>query len=640
MIGYCPIRSSLLVKPVLARDDSRPAYAPLRRAHWPIAAPLTMPRLTQSNRLIQHDSGVWVAADTSNTEFGYSDGDDAETYLLSLLSQCTNRSTLSSELQSGIRDWPSEYHLSSKRANLLRIFKIPHLKAVLELGCGCGALSRFLGENGVTVDAVEGSLRRAKIAASRCRDLPTVSVACGNFNDLVFPQRSYGAVFLVGVLEYAARYLPDATSSEQAVAAILQRALSSINDDGIVVVAIENRTGLKYLLGSSEDHYAQPYVGVHNYPRHAGIKTFTRREWENLLTPLGPAHRWYYPFPDYKLPELVLSQNYLDGNRFAFTQFESLHSRDYAGVLGSGHDEAALWEGLHQNNDVGTYANSFLLILARNQPTIDRALRADFVRVYGSPHNTEFHTTHSGRVGVELVDVTRLEGGRESRSNGMLRHSVNPYALDEGITVTMSWLRALRSHDLLDTFYHELRRYYEFLTEQQAQGNDSGELLNCVPDHIVIDANDHYCLRNPEWSLAHTVSPEFVLFRGLFQFAVERLPYVRMFQRILVNDSIEAFIRRCFQALDLDFAATRAECITLQRDIQRLMNGESAILDIDVLLRQPLLPAAQEACPELDAIKASRAWRAVEFARKIVYGYVMKPLAALRRWLSSDGRLH
>ena len=599
-----------------------------------------MSRLAQSNRFVQHDSEVWVASDTNTTEFGYSDGDDAETYLLSLLSRCTDRSTLSSELQRGIRDWPSEYHLSSKRANLLRIFEIPYLKAVLELGCGCGALSRFLGENGVAVDAVEGSLRRAQITASRCRDLPTVSVICGNFNDLVFPERSYGAVLLVGVLEYAARFLPDATSSEQAVTTILKHALSSINDDGIVVVAIENRVGLKYLLGSSEDHYAQPYVGVHNYPRHAGIKTFTRCEWENLLTPLGPAHRWCYPFPDYKLPELVVSQHYLDDTRFAFTQFDSLHSRDYAGILAPGHDEAALWEGLHQNNDIGTYANSFLLILARNQPAIDRALRADFVRVYGSPHKPEFHTAHSGRVGVDLIDVTRLEGGRESRSNGMLRHSVNPYAAHEGITVTMSWLRALRSHDILDTFYHELRRYYEFLTGQQAQGNDSGELLGCVPDYIVIDANDHYHPQGLEWSLTHSVSPAFVLFRGLFQFAIERLPYVRMFQHILVNDSVEAFIRRCFQALGLDLGPMRTEFIALERDIQQLMCRESAMLDIEALLKQPLLPGAQKACPELDAIKASRAWRAVEFTRKIFYGYVMRPLPTLRRWLSRNGRPH
>ncbi|MDH3377178.1 MAG: class I SAM-dependent methyltransferase [Gammaproteobacteria bacterium] len=599
-----------------------------------------MPRLAHSNRFIQHESGVWVAADTGTTEFGYSDGDSAETYLLSLMERCVDRSTLSSELQRGIRDWPSEYHVSSKRANLLRVFETPHLDSVLELGCGCGALSRFFGENGVNVDAVEGSLRRAQIAASRCRDLPTVSVVCGNFNDLDLPEHSYGAVFLVGVLEYAARFLPDATSSEQAVSTILRHALSSIKDDGIVVVAIENRVGLKYLLGSSEDHYAQPYVGVHNYPRHAGIKTFTRCEWENLLTPLDVTHRWCYPFPDYKLPELVLSQNYLDSNRFAFTDIESLNSRDYGGILAPGHDEAALWEGLHQNNDVGTYANSFLLILARDQLAIDLALRADFVRVYGSPRKTEFHSAHSRRVGIAPIDVTRLEGGGESRNNGILRHSVNSYSPHEGITVTMSWLRALRSHGLLDTFFRELRRYYEFLTEQQAQGNDCGELLNYIPDRIVIDANGHFRLRNLEWSLAHSVSPEFVLFRGLLQFSIQRLPNVRMYQRVLANDSVEAFIRRCFQALDSDFAAIRTECVTLEREVRRLMHDELAMLDIEVQLKQPLLPATRDANPELAAIKASRAWRAVEFARKMIHGYVMRPLSALRRWLSSNGRAH
>ena len=47
---------------------------------------------------------------------------------------------------------------------------------VLELGCGCGAITRFLGEIGANVVAVEGSLARARVAAERCRELTNVRV--------------------------------------------------------------------------------------------------------------------------------------------------------------------------------------------------------------------------------------------------------------------------------------------------------------------------------------------------------------------------------------------------------------------------------------------------------------------------------
>ena len=81
---------------------------------------------------------------------------------------------LESELAAAIRDWPSQYHLDAARANLLRPIAPASGATVLEIGAGCGAITRFLGETGATVLALEGSLARARIAASRCRDLDNV----------------------------------------------------------------------------------------------------------------------------------------------------------------------------------------------------------------------------------------------------------------------------------------------------------------------------------------------------------------------------------------------------------------------------------------------------------------------------------
>ncbi len=56
-------------------------------------------------------------------------------------------SSLSSELRAAITDWPSQYHLSAKRANLLRPFAEDlRGKRVLEIGAGYGAITRYLGE--------------------------------------------------------------------------------------------------------------------------------------------------------------------------------------------------------------------------------------------------------------------------------------------------------------------------------------------------------------------------------------------------------------------------------------------------------------------------------------------------------------
>src|ERR1035438_223740 len=109
-------------------------------------------------------------------EFSYSDGVEVEERLLSIVANAKDRGTFSQELAESICDWPGEYHFSRFRHCLVRPLDLHAGDKVLELGCGCGAITRFLGEIGANVVAVEGSLARAHVAAERCRELSNVRV--------------------------------------------------------------------------------------------------------------------------------------------------------------------------------------------------------------------------------------------------------------------------------------------------------------------------------------------------------------------------------------------------------------------------------------------------------------------------------
>ena len=98
-----------------------------------------------SNKLIREDCGIWRLRDHSS--FAYSDGSHAEHYLQSVFERDIDLSSSSPDLKQYIKDWPSEYHLSNKRAQLLAGFDFDPALKVLEVGCGCGAITRHLAEN-------------------------------------------------------------------------------------------------------------------------------------------------------------------------------------------------------------------------------------------------------------------------------------------------------------------------------------------------------------------------------------------------------------------------------------------------------------------------------------------------------------
>ncbi|HOC41998.1 MAG TPA: methyltransferase domain-containing protein [Thermoanaerobaculales bacterium] len=236
----------------------------------------------------------------------YSDG--SEERILQILAGAADRSSDSDELAAAITDWPSRYHLSRQRANLLRPLRLGPGMRVLEIGAGTGVLSRYLGETGARVVALEGSIERARAAALRCAGLPTVEVVCGSLGSFDDPE-GFDLVCIVGVLEYAASGVGGSTAHPE----FLARAAALRRPGGALLVAIENQLGVKYLVGHHEDHLALPWIGVEGYPGRHGIRTFSRRVLSRLLAGAGlPAQTWLYPFPDYKLPSVVLSDALYD----------------------------------------------------------------------------------------------------------------------------------------------------------------------------------------------------------------------------------------------------------------------------------------------------------------------------------------
>jgi SAM-dependent methyltransferase len=241
-------------------------------------------------------SGIRVLA----SEVDYSDG--AEDRLLEILDRAGDLGSLSDELAAAIDDWPTRYHLARERSNLLRPLAIDHRHRVLEIGAGGGAISRHLGETGARVVALEGSLTRARVAAARCRDLDNVEVVCGaleSFED----GDGFDLVCIIGVLEYAGA----------GAAAFLRSAAAHLRPTGTLVLAIENQIGLKYLIGYDEDHLGRPWVGLEGYVDADGVRTYSRRRLKKQLDDTGLAvQRWFYPFPDYKMASVIVSQSAYD----------------------------------------------------------------------------------------------------------------------------------------------------------------------------------------------------------------------------------------------------------------------------------------------------------------------------------------
>lgn len=315
-------------------------------------------RSVVSNEVAEDASGVWILA--GHEKFGYSDGAESEAYLERAFRESKDLTSGSAELESWIKDWPSEYHLTSRRAQLLSGFEFNRSMKVLEVGCGCGAITRFLGETFDDVVSVEGSISRARLARLRTRDLPHVTVISAPFQAMKFA-RKFDIVFCIGVYEYSRSFVDDADPYDSVLAYFREL----LNPGGILVLAIENQFGLKYFSGLSEDHLGTAYSGIEGYHTEPNkVRTFGRVELERNILRHFAAVRFFYPYPDYKIPSCVVDEEFLKSGGMG-ELVAGRGARDYSrpNMPAWAMTDATL--ELARNDALPFFSNSFLVVAGK-----------------------------------------------------------------------------------------------------------------------------------------------------------------------------------------------------------------------------------------------------------------------------------
>jgi SAM-dependent methyltransferase len=343
-------------------------------------------------RFRRDEIGLWVPAE-GKRQFGYSDGAWVEKYLESAFREAADLSSESEELETYIKDWNTEYHLSRKRKDILAGLHHNRSAKVLEIGSGCGAITRFLGEAYDNVVAVEGSYNRARLARLRTRDLGSVEVYASRYQDLGL-EGAFDIVFCIGVLEYAPSYVDGNDPFHDALKSMRRM----LRPGGTLVLAIENKLGLKYFSNSTEDHSGTFFEGIEGYPRtNRMFETFGKVELQRLLSSYWDDVQFYYPFPDYKMPSLLLSDEGAETLEVG-EMLAGLPERDYARINVPLFDNRLAWREVARNGLVSHLSNSFLAVAG---PTPSSHLAPTMAGRFATMFNRERRACFTTRTDIE-----------------------------------------------------------------------------------------------------------------------------------------------------------------------------------------------------------------------------------------------
>lgn len=504
--------------------------------------------------LFDHDdiADVWVARGIG--DFTYADG--SEDYLAEVFSSVEHVSHYPVELAEHIRDWPSRYHLSHVRVNLLDSVKeLVHPDwETLELGAGPGALTKWLAECTAHVDAIEGSYARALANRLRTKNNANVRIAVSDMRGLPF-RDAYDFVTLVGVLEYVGLGL---ARRERAAACteMLRQAREALHPDGVLLLAIENRLGAKYWAGCREDHSSRFFDGLLEYPNSDSAVTFSRLELEGILADAGFGHQqFYHVFPDYKLPTLVLRETdelldlkpYQWARGFAeeYVQ-ERIHVLPDPVLLRSMTDAGLLWH----------FSNSFMVLCSASpSPNLQTSWLA---RKYWNTNQPKLHHT---------IDLLPASDGYQVRrlplEAGVSKVDLNEYVFE--LRDSKHVLGDSLAFDMYDALLVEqweqrvcalAKELIDWATRRFSIGGHdeqgfpllSGDAIDFTFWNLIRDANGHLICFDQKWRSKAPISADYLLFRNMHHTLAAFLPYLKD----SYENTLLAILRHVFPHFDDD----------------------------------------------------------------------------------------
>lgn len=531
----------------------------------------------QSCYTFNSDLGIYERPDKSAME--YSDGDQAENYLLSVFSNSNPSVGESGGFSTFIRDWPSEYHLSESRNNLLRAVDLKGIGNVLEIGAGCGALTPYLAKNCKNLVALEGSRRRAGIIAKRCGNFDNVRIFVDNFQEFDINEK-FDLVTFVGVLEYA----PAFVDRPDPVQWCVKRALEFLKPGGKLIIAIENKLGLKYFAGHPEDHLNKPFVGLMGLYEKKSPVTFGRLELKRLLQSCGLSEiEFFFPFPDYKLPRVVVSEiglghpdlNLADLLSGAVVAPESKWRRPTLTFC-----ETAALGAVASNGLVADLANSFLVVAGRDKS--DLIASPDWLAksfAVDRPKSRSVETSFYSKSG-KITVIKRLLETPSDNSVSELSHDLGQDNYVLGTLYSNELLRILLKGGGVQDIADWARPWVEYLKSQSdhsdiLQAKLPGNFLDCVPFNLVVDQNSQFKFIDREWQLQRPVSLVWVLARGLV-YSFLRMEY----QGAISGRRIGQVVTEILQYFDINLLEHQlAEIFEVDVNFWKLLKPQDANFD-------------------------------------------------------------
>lgn len=381
--------------------------------------------------------------------------------------------------------WKVFYHLTSMRKSLLNWYEFKKDASILEVGGSFGALTGLFCDRCREVVTVERFLHKAEQIYERHKSRDNLNIYAGRIEHIKFTEK-FDYITVIGTLEYAGKGKPDKSIYSD----YLKKLKALLKPEGKILLAVENRYGLRYFCGAPDPHTGVPFSGINGYPHGNNGYSFSRKEIADIIESAGFKHlKFYYPLPDYKLPQLIYSQEYIPDS--SIRERVIPYYLNHSTLLAYEND---LYDDIVDNGVLDFFSNSFLIECSDSEDFCDvlyAAVSTDRGREDG------FATTIHGNGTVKKTalypeGIRRLETITRNHTELRARNIKSIDSIISGNAMLMPYIEDDTLSDYLkkiikvdtEKFIASFDRLFETILQSSAHASREYSTFRCDDDSI------------------------------------------------------------------------------------------------------------------------------------------------------------
>lgn len=465
--------------------------------------------------------------------------------------------------------WPILYHLSPLRENIVDWIPMEKDAKVLEIGSGCGAVTGRLAEKAGSVTSIDLSKKRSLINAYRHQECDNVTIHVGNFKDIEpdLPD-DFDYICFIGVFEYGRSYI----DTKNPYVDWLRLMQGHLKENGRIIIAIENKLGLKYFAGCKEDHLGTYFSGIEDYAQGGGVRTFVKSRLEEMFEESGlTEYSFYYPYPDYKFMTAIYSDARLPKPGELYDNRRNF-DRDRMLLF----DEKQAFDGIIKDGLFPVFSNSYAAVIGKgfevkyakysNDRAGEYAIRTQICedeagnRTVRKSAMTEMAAEHVQSMETAYKDLMkRFEGSRLRVNNCRLwaEKAYGNQTSSGGVSAEFEYINGITLEEVLDycldlddreSFYILFDEYVERISYNEEMPAADYDLIFA---NVLIETDSYdvetikdldWTIIDYEWTFGKAMAAKEIAFRAIYCYVLEnekrnKLNLDRIMERLGITEA-------------------------------------------------------------------------------------------------------